>query len=174
MAFCANCGTQVADNTAFCPACGKATGQSAGGAVVAPPAPQAPPPPIAPPVTANTTATAGPLEENVAGLLAYITFIPAIVFLVIEPYNRNRFVRFHSFQSLFFHVAVVVLEIALGILSGILHFIPVVGWMVAALLWPLLGLAIFAVWILLLIKAYQHQIYKLPFIGDMAERQAGA
>ena len=129
---------------------------------------------MAPPVTANTTASATPLEENVAGLLAYITFIPAIVFLVIEPYNRNRFVRFHSFQSLFFHVAVVVLEIALVMLSGILHLIPVMGWMVAALLWPLLGLAIFAVWILLLIKAYQHQIYKLPFIGDIAERQAGA
>jgi uncharacterized membrane protein len=171
MVFCANCGTQVADNTAFCPGCGKAVGPAAG-AVAAPAATQAPP--QAPPVAANTTATSAPLEENIAGLLAYITIIPAIVFLVIEPYNRNRFVRFHCFQNLFFFVAVIVLEIVLGILSAILHLIPVVGWMVTALLWPLVGLAIFAVWILLMIKAYQHQIYKLPFIGDMAAKQAGA
>ena len=107
-------------------------------------------------------------------MLAYITIIPAIVFLVIEPYNRNKFVRFHCFQNLFFFVGVIVLEIAVGILSAILRLIPVIGWMVTVLLWPLLGLAIFAVWILLMIKAYQHQIYKLPFIGDLAEKQAGA
>jgi len=174
MAFCANCGTQIADNTAFCPACGKAVAHPAGEAVAAQTVPQTPPPPIAPPVTANTTASAAPLEENVAGMLAYITIIPAIVFLVIEPYNRNKFVRFHCFQNLFFFVGVIVLEIAVGILSAILRLIPVIGWMVTVLLWPLLGLAIFAVWILLMIKAYQHQIYKLPFIGDLAEKQAGA
>jgi len=171
MAFCPNCGSQMPDNVAFCPACGKAAGQAGAGAAAAPqPAPQAPPPPG----YAPAPAASAPLADNIAGMLAYITIIPAIVFLVIEPYNRNRFVRFHSFQNLFFTVAVIVLEIALGILSGILHFIPVIGWMVAALIWPLVGLAIFAVWILLLIKAYQNQIYKLPIIGDMAEKQAGA
>lgn len=106
-------------------------------------------------------------------MLAYITIIPSIVFLVIEPYNRNKFVRFHCFQNLFFFVAVIVLEIVLGILSAILHLIPVIGWMLTAIMWPLVGLAIFAVWILMMIKAYQHQIYKLPFIGDLAEKQAG-
>jgi len=174
MAFCANCGTQVADNAAFCPGCGKAVGHPAGAAVAAPPTPQPPPPPQAPPVAANTAASSAPLEENIAGMLAYITIIPAIVFLVIEPYNRNRFVRFHCFQNLFFFVAVIVLEIVLGILSAILHLIPVIGWMLTAIMWPLVGLAIFAVWILMMIKAYQHQMYKLPFIGDLAEKQAGA
>jgi uncharacterized membrane protein len=174
MAFCANCGTQVADNAAFCPSCGKAVGQPSGAAAVAAqPAPQ-PPPPQAPPAAANTTAASAPLEENIAGMLAYITIIPSIVFLVIEPYNRNKFVRFHCFQNLFFFVAVIVLEIVLGILSAILHLIPVMGWMLTAIMWPLVGLAIFAVWILMMIKAYQHQIYKLPFIGDLAEKQAGA
>jgi uncharacterized membrane protein len=41
------------------------------------------------------------MADNVAGMLAYITIIPAIVFLVMEPYNRNRFIRFHSWQSIF-------------------------------------------------------------------------
>ena len=45
------------------------------------------------------------MADNVVGMLAYFTFIPALIFIVIEPYNKNRFVRFHSFQSLFFHLA---------------------------------------------------------------------
>jgi len=114
------------------------------------------------------------LEENVAGALAYVTIIPAIVFLLIEPYNRNRFVRFHSFQCLFVAVALVVVNIALTIISSIFHLVPVIGWFVAALMWPLYSLAVFALWLLLVIKAYQHQIYKLPVVGDMAEKQAGA
>ena len=115
-----------------------------------------------------------PMEENVAGMLAYITIIPAIIFLVIEPYNRNRFVRFHSFQNIFFHVAMFALGIALGIVSAILHLIPVIGWIMTAVLIPLCYLGAFVLWLLLLLKAYQHQIFKLPVIGDMAEKQANA
>lgn len=170
MAFCPNCGSQVADNVAFCPTCGKAVGQaSAGGAVAAQPTP--PPPP--PPVYTAPAVSAAPMEENVAGMLAYITIIPAIIFLLVEPYNKNSFIRFHSFQCLFFHLAVFVIDIALLIVASILHLIPFIGWFVAALMWPLIGLAFFGIWILLMIKAYQHQIYKLPIIGDVAAKQAG-
>lgn len=168
MAFCANCGTQMAENAAFCPGCGRP-------AASPPPAGTSAPPP--PPAAANyttTSAAAAPLAENVAGMLAYFTIIPAIIFLLIEPYNRNRFVRFHSFQCLFVAVALVVVDIALVIISTIFHLVPVVGWFVAALMWPLYSLAILALWLLLVIKAYQHEIYKLPIVGDMAERQAGA
>ena len=80
MAFCPTCGTQIADG-ARCPKC-------AGGAVQG----------------AVTPAAAG-LTDNVAGALAYVTIIPAIVFLVLEPFNRKRFVRFHAFQSIFFFIA---------------------------------------------------------------------
>ena len=114
------------------------------------------------------------LSDNAAGALAYVTIIPAIVFLLIEPYNRNRFVRFHSFQCLFVAVALVIVDIALSIISAIFHLVPVIGWFVAALMWPLYGLAVLALWLLLVIKAYQHQIYKLPIVGDLAEKQAGA
>jgi uncharacterized membrane protein len=185
MAFCVHCGTQIADNVAFCPNCGKPVGQPVTGTTadqpVSQPAAMASyqPPPSTPPslqpqptYQPQPAAASAPLEENIAGMLAYITIIPAIIFLVVEPYNRNRFVRFHSFQNLLFHVAMIVLGVALGIASAVLHFIPMIGWIVVVLLVPLCWLGVFVVWLLLLIKAYQHQMFKLPVIGDMAEKQA--
>ena len=157
MAFCAACGTQVADGTAFCPKCGKPTGQAAGAGV----------PPPGPPATYGTTSASSGVEENSAGMLAYFTIIPAIIFLVIEPYNRNKFVRFHSFQCLFTVGALIVLHIALGILGS---FVP----LLMLPIWGLLGLAELALWILLVVKAYQHEMFKLPIVGDLAEKQAGA
>jgi len=102
-------------------------------------------------------------------MLAYVTIIPAILFLVIEPYNKSRFVRFHSFQSIFFAVAWTVMWIALTFVG----MIPVLGWL-TILIWPLLGLGGLVLWIILLLKANQGQMFKLPIIGDMAEKQAGA
>jgi uncharacterized membrane protein len=152
----------MADGAAFCPSCGKATGQaSTGAAVAAQPAPQSPP------VAANTAVASAPLEENIAGMLAYFTIIPAIVFLLIEPYNKNRFVRFHSFQCLFTAGALIVIHIGLSIIGYALPLLVLPIYM-------LLGLAELALWILLVIKAYQHQIFKLPIVGDLAEKQAGA
>jgi uncharacterized membrane protein len=102
-------------------------------------------------------------------MLAYVTIIPAIVFLVLEPYNKRRFIRFHAFQCIFLCIALVVL----GIVLQILWQIPFLGW-VGVLLWPLVGLAELVLWIFLLLKAYQGQMFKLPVIGDMAEKQANA
>jgi uncharacterized membrane protein len=93
----------------------------------------------------------------------------AIIFLVMEPYNRSRFVRFHSFQSIFFAVAWTVIWIALSFVG----MIPVLGW-ATLVIWPLLGLGGLIIWIILLLKANQGQMFKLPIIGDMAEKQAGA
>ncbi len=102
-------------------------------------------------------------------MLAYVTIIPAIVFLVLEPYNKNRFIRFHSFQSIFFSVAWTVLWIGLNIVAHI----PILGWL-TILIWPLVGLAGLIIWIILLLKANQGQKFKLPVIGDMADKQANA
>ncbi|HLI62712.1 MAG TPA: hypothetical protein VKV05_04890 [Terriglobales bacterium] len=155
----------MADNAAFCPACGKAQPNMAAAGPV-------------PATTAggayNPAATSSGLAENVAGMLAYFTIIPAIVFLLVEPYNRNRFVRFHSLQCIFVAVALIVVDIVLVIVSSIFHLVPVIGWFIAALLWPLYSLAVLALWLLLVIKAYQHEIFKLPVVGDLAEKQAGA
>ena len=153
MAFCSACGTQMADNSAFCPKCGKASG---GGI-------------SAVPVSTSPSAASGslPMAENVAGMLAYFTIIPAVLFLLIEPFNRNRFVRFHSFQCLFTCIALVVLHVVLSVFSRVLPFL-MFG------IWGPLGLAELALWILLVFKAYQHEMFKLPIVGDMAEKQAGA
>src|SRR5215831_17260399 len=149
MAFCNMCGAQIPDGTTTCSACASRS-QAAPGAAPA------------------ATATSGTgMSDNVAGMLAYFTIIPAIIFLVMEPYNRNRFIRFHAFQCLFFAVAWTVLWIALSIFAHI----PILGWL-SILIWPLIGLAGFVIWIILVIKANQGQMYKLPFIGDMAEKQA--
>jgi uncharacterized membrane protein len=148
VAFCPTCGTQIADG-ASCPKC-------AG---------------TAPQVTSvSTTAPAAAgLTDNVAGALAYVTIIPAILFLVLEPFNKKRFVRFHSFQCLFFAAAWMVLWIGLAFIGHI----PFLGW-ATLFLWPLIGLAGFVIWLILVIKAYQGQMFKLPVIGDLAEQQAGA
>ncbi len=146
MAFCPNCGSQMPAGASACPACAGA-GQ-----------------------TAATAAPAGGLTDNVAGMLAYVTIIPAIVFLVLEPYNKRRFIRFHAFQCIFLCIALFVLGVALQIL----WHIPLLGWAVGILLWPLVGLAELILWIFLLMKAYQGQMFKLPVVGDMAEKQANA
>jgi len=108
------------------------------------------------------------MTDNVAGMLAYVTIIPAIIFLLLEPYNKSRFVRFHAWQSIFFTVAWWVLWIGLQILVHI----PLLGFL-TLLVWPLVGLGGFIVWIILLLKANQGQMFKLPVIGDLAEKQAG-
>lgn len=145
--FCSSCGAPMEEGAVTCARCGKGAIQSAGG---------------------GTTAKAGGLTENVAGMLAYITIFPAILFLVLEPYNKSRFIRLHSFQSIFFFVAWVVIGVALSMLASI----PVLGW-ISILIWPLVGLGFFVLWIVLLLKAYQGQMFKLPVIGDLAEKQVG-
>jgi uncharacterized membrane protein len=148
MAFCSACGSQIPDGSTVCPACSRSTTAAVGG---------------------TPAVSGGGLADNVAGMLAYVTIIPPIIFLVTPPYNKSRFVRFHSFQSLFFILAWIVLWMAL-------HFIvviPVFGW-ITVFLWPLVGLAGMIIWVILLLKANQGQMFKLPIVGDMAEKQANA
>jgi len=148
VAFCPNCGTQIPEGAAGCPKCATAG---------------------APAATAPVAVSAGGLTDNVAGMLAYVTIIPAILFLVLEPYNKKRFIRFHSFQSIFFGIAWFILWVVLGIIGHI----PFLGW-ATILIWPLIGLGGLIVWLILVLKAYQGQMFKLPVIGDMAEKQADA
>jgi len=168
MAFCSACGTQMADNAAFCPNCGKAAAQAGSAeAASAPPPAQGAHNQYGDLPRTTPAAPATPMAENVAGMLAYFTIIPAIIFLLIEPYNRNRFVRFHSFQCLFTCVALIILQIVLSVFS---HILPLLMFPV----WGLLWLAELALWILLVVKAYQHEMFKLPIVGDFAEKQADA
>ena len=104
--------------------------------------------------------TGSGLEENIAGLLCYVLgWVTGIIFLILD--KENKFVRFHAWQSIIVFGAYTVLTI-------ILNWIPVIGWIFSMLL----GIAAFVLWILLILKAYQGQLYKLPIAGDIAENQA--
>jgi len=115
------------------------------------------------------------MASNVAGLLTYILgFITGIIFLVIEPYKNDKFVRFHAFQSIFFNVALVVFWIAFTILTSILGFVSLgILAAVMGLVGILISLAILAYWIFLMYKAYNNELYRIPFIGDLAAKQVG-
>jgi uncharacterized membrane protein len=116
----------------------------------------------------------GILPQVVAGALAYCTFIPAIVFLLVAPFNRNRFVRFHSFQSIGLWLALSVAGAALRLGGFLLFLIPVVGQLLLLLVSMLLGLGFFVIWLVLVVKALQGERFTLPVIGGFAELQADA
>jgi len=114
------------------------------------------------------------LTPNVGGALSYVFgLITGVIFLLLE---KDQFVRFHAFQSVLLSVAWIALWIALSILSAILGFIPVLGAILAFIIILILSLGLglggFVLWIVLIIKAYQGQRWKLPYIGDMAEGYA--
>jgi uncharacterized membrane protein len=163
MAFCPNCGAQVTGT--FCPNCGTnvsaasasgAAGTSGIGAGTAGAG-------YVPPGSPQPIATAPGMTENVAGALCYLAgFITGIIFLVIAPYNQNRFVRFHAFQAIIGHVALIVLWIVFIFITHGFGFI----------LYPLFGLGVFVLWLYMMYSAYNNKKVKLPVIGDIAEKQA--
>jgi uncharacterized membrane protein len=114
----------------------------------------------------------GALPQSLAGPLAYCAVLPAVFFLLVEPYNKNRFVRFHAFQSLGLVVAGVGVGAALRIAGLLLFFVPVLGHLLVLLVSMVVGLALFTLWVVLVVKAAQGEMFKLPLIGDFAERQA--
>lgn len=146
MAFCPNCGTQTEGR--FCPNCGSnvPTGTAGSGPAY--------------------TATAGPgLKDNVAGTLCYLFgIIGGVIFLVLAPYNRNRDIRFHAWQSIFLTLAAILVDWIAGAflftgfglwrLMGLLHFF-----------W-------FAVWVYMMFQTFQGRTVRLPVIGDLAAKQS--
>ena len=91
---------------------------------------------------------------------------------MIEPYNKNRFIRFHSFQCLFLALTGFVLSIGNMILGFVIGMIPVIGWIISLLLAFAIPIALLAAWVIVVLKAYQGQEYRLPVIGDLAAKQA--
>jgi uncharacterized membrane protein len=109
--------------------------------------------------TSNKTSTG--LQENIAGLLCYVLgWLTGIVFLILE--KDNKFVKFHAMQSILTFGVITVIQIILG-------FIPIVGWILGLLVW----LATLVLWIVLMLKAYQGQTWKLPIAGEIAAKHAG-
>jgi uncharacterized membrane protein len=163
MAFCPNCGAQV--DGKFCPKCG--TPIAAGGTAPPPGAtPGYAPPPAEPVQSAGMT-------ENVAAALCYLVgFITGVLFLVLEPYNKNKTIRFHAFQSIFLNVAWFAALIVVSILSVGLLAMGSLGFMLISLLHLVLGLGFLVLWAFLMYKAYNNEKFVLPIIGPLAEKQA--
>ena len=115
------------------------------------------------------------LDANVAGALTYLLgIITGVVFYAIE--KDSRFVKFHAMQSIIVSLAVIAASVAYGVVSSILMWIPVLGWIAALALffvWMIAALGLLVLWLLLMIKAFQGERYKLPYIGDLAEKQLG-
>ena len=145
---CPQCAVSMPDAAAYCPGCGRAMLSAA-----------------------RAHGTVGALPETLAGALAYFTFIPAIVFLFVEPYSKNRFVRFHSFQCLGLWLVAVVVGALLRVVGFLVFFIPVLGHLLVWLASMVVSLAFFAIWAVLVVKALQGEMFKLPVVGDFAERQ---
>ncbi|MBM3182630.1 MAG: DUF4870 domain-containing protein [Chloroflexi bacterium] len=100
------------------------------------------------------------LEENVAGVLCYVLgWVTGLIFFLIE--KDSKFVRFHAMQY-------IVVFGVLCVASIIIGWIPIIGWGISGLI-SLLALVL---WIILMIKAYQGEKFKLPWAGDLAEKQA--
>ena len=172
MPFCAKCGSPVEGR--FCAKCGSAVPSPVQSAP--PPVGAVPPAPAPPPVGAvppgympPPPAASAPMADNLSSALCYVPlvgWIISIIFLVIAPYNQNRTVRFHAFQSIFLAVAALAIRIVLGFVFSIMHLYEFF------FLWSLFSLAFFALWLFMIIATYQGKTIVLPVIGPIAQQQA--
>jgi uncharacterized membrane protein len=135
-------------------------GYSPQGGPYPPPPPGGYPPPGYPPPYGQA---APGLSMTAAAALSYVTFIPAIIFLVMEPYSRDRFVKFNAWQCILLTAAWVVLNI----LFVPLAFLHLLG--LGIVFHMVVRLVLFLLWLIALINAAQGKVFKIPGIGDMAE-----
>jgi uncharacterized membrane protein len=156
MPHCTKCGAAVADNAGFCPSCGAPQAGAAAGSSPAP---------------ASASTNTG-LQENVAGLLCYLLgWITGLIFLLID---KRPFVQFHAKQSIVVFGALNILHFVVGMIFGVSLLAG--GWGAASfglLLSRCISLVTFVLWIVLMIKAYQGQKFRLPVAADVAESILG-
>jgi uncharacterized membrane protein len=147
--ICSHCASEMPEISAFCPGCGRSIHEDA------------------------EHLSASDTQEALLGALAYLTFIPAVVFLAIPAFKNKRFVRFHAWQSVFFTVVTLVVGLAMRLIFAILSFVPFMGFLFAWLSVGLMFLAVVVLWAVLVVKAGQGQAYELPWLGQFASRLSG-
>ncbi|HXP11978.1 MAG TPA: DUF4870 domain-containing protein [Acidobacteriaceae bacterium] len=167
---CPACSTENPAGATFCQHCGASLS-------AAPPPPPSGgftqvPQPAAAPVGAGYVPAQSGLSDNAAAAIAYVTIIPAIIFLVLEPYNRKPFVRYHAMQCIGLHVLWFAVWIAIMILTVALSMIHM-GWLIS-LLGLLCWLGLVILWVICIVSAAQGKWFKIPVIGDFVRKQAGA
>jgi len=163
MAFCAKCGSSVADGIAFCPKCGAPTGPVAAGGPVPAGAP------VAGAAMTPAAAPASGLSENVAGLLCYLVgWLTGIIFLLID---KRPFVRFHAAQSIvvFGFLFIVRIILTFGLFGASWGFFTI--WGLISLCVSLLTLL---AWIVLMVMAYQGKMFEVPIAAGIAKSIAGS
>jgi uncharacterized membrane protein len=170
MSSCQSCGAALADETRFCQSCGSPTEIKVGVATTAIEGLAAAVVMSPPGETGSKT-----MDTNLVGALTYLAgFVTGIVFLVLDPYKSNSFVRFHAFQSIFFNVAWIAVWIVWMILSAVLTPLTAgVFGLIALPLMLLFTLAGFGIWIFLMYQAYQQNLFRLPIVGKFAAERAG-
>jgi uncharacterized membrane protein len=120
-----------------------------------------------PPPGATPGAAAAGMTDNAASALCYVLgLVTGILFLVLAPYNQNRTIRFHAFQSIFLNVAWILFWMVFNIVFAALHLFSLL------FLSSLISLAFFVLWIYMIITAYQGKTVVLPVIGPIAQKQA--
>jgi len=158
MPHCTKCGAAIGDNAVFCASCGSP--------VSAPSATPTSPPPVA------AAAPSQQMSENVAGLLCYVVgWVTGIIFFLID---KRPYVRFHAAQSIVVFGGLHILSIVLGMAFGVSMFATGLAGFSAT--WALLGLinlVAIVLWILLMIKAYQGERFRVPVAADIAEKIFG-
>lgn len=109
------------------------------------------------------------IAANVAGALAYVLGpITGVALYLLE--KDDRFVRYHAAQSITVGVVMIALSVALSILSSVLAFVPVLGWIVALLLALGVGAVSFVLWLMLMWKAYHGVEWESPIAGSLARK----
>jgi uncharacterized membrane protein len=172
MAFCANCGAEASGR--FCQKCGAPVAAAPGPNPMPPPPPPGMNPPDVHPLPPPAGAPSLGMTDNMAGALCYLFgFITGILFLVLAPYNQDRNIRFHAFQSIFLSIAWIILSIVIGIVVLAFSFIPFLGLFVAWVLRLAIGLGGLFIWLYLMFKTYNGEKIVLPVIGPLADKQAG-
>jgi len=156
MAYCSSCGAQVEGQ--FCSKCGTPVAAAPGSTYMPPASP----------------VSAPGLTVNAASALCYLFgFITGIVFLVLAPYNQDRRVRFHAFQSIFLNVAVMAFHVGIAIVAAMFRAISFSLGLLVGSLHLLVSFGFFLVWLYMMWKSYSGEKVVLPIIGPLAENQAG-
>ena len=126
-----------------------------------------------PKIAASLQGEAGTLGERVAGAVAYVTFIPAIIFLFLKGFKKTAFVRFHAVQCLLLWCAGTAAALLLRMASHLMALIPVIGPPLVFLISVLAILAAGFLWLVLIVKALQGEMFKLPWLGEFAAAYSG-
>jgi len=165
MNFCNNCGKQLADNETFCAGCGSPAGNqqnaqntNAGGGNINQTMNNFM-------NTPNSTGEFDGADIEANKILALLSYLGILVLVPIFAAPQSKFARFHANQGVVLIIVELILGFAAGLLTGILFFIPVIGWIIGGLLSTVVGIASLAFTVIGIINAVNGQAKELPIIG---------